>query len=64
MEEPLLDHSKLIAYENKPKVIVNNDYSELKREIREVAYLIKRLTVQQHRDAYNAQYEAYKKSRM
>lgn len=64
MEEPLLDHSKLIAYENKPKVIVNNDYSELKREIRAVAYLIKRLTVQQHRDAYRAQFEAYKNSRI
>lgn len=64
MEEPLIDHSRLFAYANKPKVIVNNDYSELKREIREVAYLIKRLMVQQHRDAYNAQYEAYKKSRM
>lgn len=64
MDEPLIDHSRLVAYDNKPKVIVNNDYSELKREIREVAYLIKRLMVQQHRDAYNAQYEAYKKSRM
>ena len=62
--EPLIDHSRLVAYDNKPEVIVNNDYSELKREIREVAYLIKRLMVQQHRDAYNAQYEAYKKSRM
>ncbi|MBE6310576.1 MAG: hypothetical protein E7080_05940 [Bacteroidales bacterium] len=64
MEEPLFDHTNLIAYENKPKVIVNNDYSRLEREIKTLAELIKRQTVQQHRDAYNAQYEAYKKSRM
>lgn len=53
-----------IYSENTPKVIVNNDYSKLERGIMGLAELIKRQTKQQHRDAYYAQYEAYKNSRL
>lgn len=50
--------------ENKPKVIVNNDYSKLERGIRDLSELIKKQTKQQHKDAYYAQYEAYKQSKL
>lgn len=50
--------------ENKPKVVVNNDYRNLERGIRELSELIKKQTKQQHKDACNAQYEAYKQRMM
>ena len=49
-----------VASNDKPKVIVNNDYRKLEREMRYVGELIKRFAKQQHQDARDAQYEAYK----
>lgn len=46
--------------DNKPKIIVNNDYSKLEREVRGLSDLIRKQTKQQHIDANNAQYELYK----
>lgn len=44
--------------------VVINDYSELSREMKAVRTELKRMSRQQHRDAYNAQYEVYKNYRL
>lgn len=44
--------------------VVINDYSELSREMKAVRTELKRMSRQQHRDAYNAQYEIYKNYRL
>lgn len=44
--------------------VVINDYSELSREMKAVRTELKRMSRQQHRDAYNAQYETYKNYRL
>lgn len=47
-----------------PEVIVNNDYSQLDREMKGVRSDIRKMAKQQHRDAYNLHYEIYKKTRL
>lgn len=49
---------------NKTSPVIVNDYSELSREMRGVRSDLKKIARQQHRDAYNAQYELYKKNRL
>lgn len=44
--------------------VVINDYSELSREMKAVRTELKKMSRQQHRDAYNAQYEIYKNYRL
>ena len=44
--------------------VVINDYSELSREMKAVRTELKRMSRQQHRNAYNAQYEIYKNYRL
>lgn len=44
--------------------IVINDYSELSREMKAVRSELKRMARQQHRDAYNVQFENYKRNRL
>lgn len=44
--------------------VIINDYSELSREMKAVRTELKRMSRQQHRDAYNAQYETYKNYRL
>lgn len=48
--------------ESQPKVIVNNDYSKLVREVRGLCALVMKQTKQQHEDAVEAQFELYKRS--
>lgn len=43
-----------------PQVIVNNDYRALQADVRELAFLIKQLTKQQHSDAYRAELDRWK----
>lgn len=43
-----------------PQVVVNNDYNDLQREVKDVAQLIRTQTKIQHRDAYLAKYELFK----
>ncbi len=49
---------------NKTSPVIVNDYSELSREMRGVRSDLKKIARQQHRDAYNAQYELYKRNRL
>lgn len=46
-----------------PKVVVNNDYTELKREIKALGVLIGKQTEVQRQAEYDAQYERYKMMR-
>lgn len=48
--------------DKQPPVIVNNNYSELRNEMREVAMLIRQQTKAQKRMAYDRQFELYRKS--
>ena len=59
-----INYTSLIPYENKPRIIVNNDYGRLERGMKELTELIKKQTKQQHLDAYYAKYEAYKQRMM
>lgn len=45
-------------------VVVNNDYSELKREMRGIRSDIGKIMKQQHRDYNNMQYQIYKSNRL
>lgn len=45
-------------------VIVNNDYSDLKREMRGIRSDIDKIMKQQHRDYNNMQYQIYKSNRL
>lgn len=45
-------------------VVVNNDYSLLNRELKGMRDDIRKMTIQQHRDAYDLNYERYKRDRL
>ena len=45
-------------------VIVNNDYSELKKEMHGIRSDIGKIMKQQHRDYNNMQYQIYKSNRL
>lgn len=45
-------------------VVINNDYSELKREMRGIRSDIGKIMKQQHRDYNNMQYQIYKSNRL
>lgn len=44
--------------------VVVNDYSELSREMKGVRSELRKMARQQHRDAYNAKYESYKRNKL
>ena len=44
--------------------VIVNDYSELSREMKAVRSELKKMSRIQHKDAYNAMYENYKRSRL
>ena len=50
--------------DNKGGPVIVNDYSELSREMKAVRSELKRMSRIQHKDAYNAMYENYKRSRL
>lgn len=50
--------------DNKVSPVIVNDYSELSREMRGVRSDLRKIARQRHRDAYNAQYELYKRNRL
>lgn len=61
---PLPDISPLLFAQNKPKVIVNNDYRSLQRELVENNRLMKAMIKQQHRDAARFKYNQYRAERI
>lgn len=61
---PLPDISPLLFAQNAPKVIVNNDYRDLKREMAENNRLLKAMIKQQHRDAARIKYDQYRAERI
>lgn len=61
---PLPDISPLLFAQNKPKVIVNNDYRSLQRELVENNRLMKAMIKQQHRDAARFKYDQYRAERI
>lgn len=61
---PLPDISPLLFAQNKPKVIVNNDYRALQRELVENNRLMKAMIKQQHRDAARFKYDQYRAERI
>lgn len=61
---PLPDISPLLFAQNKPKVIVNNDYRALQRELVENNRLMKAMIKQQHRDAARIKYDQYRAERI
>lgn len=50
--------------ETRENPVVVNDYSELSREMKGVRSELRKMARQQHRDAYNAQYESYKRNKL
>ena len=60
---PLPDISPLLSVKGKG-VVVNNDYSALQRDLRELGRLIRTMTRQQHKDASDAKYERYRRDRI
>lgn len=50
--------------DNKGGPVIANDYSELSREMKAVRSELKKMSRIQHKDAYNAMYENYKRSRL
>lgn len=50
--------------DNKGGPVIVNDYSELSREMKAVRSELKKMSRIQHKDAYNAMYENYKRSRL
>lgn len=61
---PLPDISPLLFAQNKPKVIVNNDYRALQRELVENNRLMRAMIKQQHRDAARIKYDQYRAERI
>jgi len=53
-----------MASSNNAPVIVNNDYSELKKEMHGIRSDIGKIMKQQHRDYNNMQYQIYKSNRL
>lgn len=60
---PLPDISPLLSMKGK-SVVVNNDYTALQRDVRELGRLIRTMTRQQHKDASDAKYERYRRDRI
>lgn len=60
---PLPDISPLLSVKGK-SVVVNNDYTALQRDVRELGRLIRTMTRQQHKDASDAKYERYRRDRI
>ena len=60
---PLPDISPLLFGKGKG-VIVNNDFTALQRDVRDLGRLVKMLSKQQHRDASRAKYEHLRGSRI
>ena len=60
---PLPDISPLLSVKGKG-VVVNNDYTALQRDVRELGRLIRTMTRQQHKDASDAKYERYRRDRI
>ena len=50
--------------ETRENPVVVNDYSELSREMKGVRSELRKMARQQHRDAYNAKYEFYKRNKL
>lgn len=50
--------------ETRENPVVVNDYSELSREMKGVRSELRKMARQQHRDAYNAKYESYKRNKL
>ena len=61
---PLPDVSSLIYGDNSPQVVVNNDYRALQRDVQDLGRLIKSMMRQQHLDARDAKYDAYRRDRL
>ena len=61
---PLPDVSSLIYGDNSPQVVVNNDYRALQRDVQDLGRLIKTMMKQQHLDARDAKYDAYRRERL
>lgn len=61
---PLPDVSSLIYGDNSPQVVVNNDYRALQRDVQDLGRLIKSMMKQQHLDARDAKYDAYRRDRL
>lgn len=47
-----------------PGVVINNDFTPLNRELKGVRSDIRKMAQQQHRDAYDLNYERYKRDRL
>lgn len=47
-----------------PEVVINNDFAPLNREMKGLRSDIRRMAQQQHRDAYDLNYELYKRNRL
>ena len=60
---PLPDITPLLSVKGK-SVVVNNDYTALQRDVRELGRLIRTMTRQQHKDASDAKYERYRRDRI
>lgn len=50
--------------DDKGRPVIVNDYSELSREMKAVRSELKKMSRIQHKDAYNAMYENYKRNRL
>ena len=60
---PDLSFMTLPVYADKPPVIIN-DYKKLEKGVGRTNYLIAKGIMQRHKDAYNLDFERYKKSRL
>lgn len=47
-----------------PEVVINNDFTPLNRELKGLRSDIRKMAQQQHRDAYDLNYERYKRDRL
>lgn len=47
-----------------PEVVINNDFTPLNRELKGLRSDIRKMAQQQHRDAYDLNYERYKRNRL
>ena len=62
MEQPLRE---IVANAgDEPSVVVNNDYRALQRDVQELHRLVRAMTRQQHRDARDAKYDNWKRTKL
>lgn len=61
---PLPDLSPVTTASTMPSVVVNNDYRALQRDVQELHRLVRAMTRQQHRDARDAKYDNWKRTKL